>query len=59
MNNAQIVQTIPPMSKNEYIALELTKCWINRSKNYVSVSEMVNVYDETLRKLYAKENNND
>lgn len=56
MRNLQIVE---PLSKNEYIALELTKCWINRSKNYVSVSEMVNVYDETLRKLNAKENNND
>mgnify|MGYP007130637784 CR=1 FL=1 len=58
----QNLQLIEPLSKNEYIALELTKRWVDNNsfrKLYVSVSEMIRIYNQILRELNAKENNND
>lgn len=49
------------LTKNEYLALELTRCWAVGLPNRgcLSMYNVLDAYDEALKHLNKKENNNE
>jgi hypothetical protein len=56
-----ILPTKPTVTKNEYLALELTRCWAMGlpKRSVLTVRNVLDVYDDALKHLNNKENNNE